>query len=77
MHLLELDYYSRYVEIAQLSPGRSTDTIVHMKSISERHGVPETLTTDNGPQFSGHSFSSFAALYGFVHITTVAAQSFT
>ncbi len=34
------------------------------------HGVPETLVTDNGPQFSGHSFASFAASYGFVHVTS-------
>lgn len=69
-YLLVVDYYSRYVEIAQLSPSRSTDVIVHMKSIFARHGVPETLITDNGPQFSGHSFASFAASYGFVHVTS-------
>ncbi len=61
-YLLVVDYYSRYVEIAQLTPTRSTDVIVHIKSIFARHGVPETLVTDNGPQFSGHSFASS---YGF------------
>lgn len=69
-YLLVIDYYSRYVEIAQLSPTRSTDVIVHMKSIFARHGVPETLITDNGPQFSGRLFESFAALYGFMHATS-------
>lgn len=69
MYLLVVDYYSRYVEIAQLSPTRSTDIIVHMKSIFTCHGVPETIT-DNGPQFSGRLFESFAALYGFMHVTS-------
>ncbi|KAL1265233.1 hypothetical protein QQF64_003260 [Cirrhinus molitorella] len=44
-YLLVIDYYSRYVEVAQLSP---TDVIVHMKSIFAHHGVPETLVTDTG-----------------------------
>ena len=57
------DYYSRYVELAQLSPTRSTDVIVHLKSIFTRHSIPERLITDNGPQFFGHSFASFAALF--------------
>lgn len=69
-YLLVVDYYSRYVEIAQLTPTRSTDVIVHIKSIFARHGVSETLVTDNGPQLSGHSFASFAASYGFVHVTS-------
>lgn len=35
-----------------------------------RHGIPETLISDNGPQFSGQAFAFFAALYGFKHVTS-------
>lgn len=35
-----------------------------------RHGVPETLITDDGPQFSGSAFSALAATYGFSHVTS-------
>ncbi|KAI3374568.1 hypothetical protein L3Q82_021135, partial [Scortum barcoo] len=59
-----------YIEIAQLSPTRSTDVIVHLKSMFARHGIAETLISDNGPQFSGHDMKEFAADYGFEHLTS-------
>lgn len=69
-YLLVVDYYSRYVEIAKLGPTRSSDVIVHLKSMFARHGIPETLISDNGPQFSGQDMHAFAAHYGFVHTTS-------
>ncbi|XP_023806890.1 uncharacterized protein K02A2.6-like isoform X1 [Oryzias latipes] len=51
-YLLVVDYFSRFVEIAQLSYTRSMDVVVHLKSIFARHGIPQVLVTDNGPQFS-------------------------
>ncbi|KAJ8348836.1 hypothetical protein SKAU_G00274250 [Synaphobranchus kaupii] len=42
----------------------------HLKSIFARHGIPETLVTDNGPQFSGMAFAAFAESYGFHHVTS-------
>ncbi len=32
-----------------------------------RHGIPDTLITDNGPQFSSQQFSDFASAYQFEH----------
>lgn len=69
-YLLVVDYMSRYVEIALLSPTRSNDVILHLKSIFARHGICETLVTDNGPQFSGAAFAEFAESYGFHHVTS-------
>lgn len=68
--LLVVDYFSRYVEIAPLSHTKSMDIIVPLKSIFARHGIPEVLMSDNGPQFSGLAFTSFADLFGFRHITS-------
>uniref|UniRef100_H2M3Q2 Integrase catalytic domain-containing protein n=1 Tax=Oryzias latipes TaxID=8090 RepID=H2M3Q2_ORYLA len=69
-YLLVVDYFSRFVEIAQLSYTRSMDVVVHLKSIFARHGIPQVLVTDNGPQFSGSHFQAFAACYGFEHVTS-------
>lgn len=68
-YLLIIDYYSRYVEISRLSHTKSTDIIIRLKSIFARRGIPEILMLDNGPQFSGQAFTSFATTYGFRHIT--------
>ena len=63
-YLLVVDYYSRYVEIAKLTPTRSQDVIVHLKSIWSRHGVPENFFSDNGPQYSSQQFKDFAVPTG-------------
>lgn len=69
-YLLEVDYYSRYIEIIKTSITTSAGIINDLKSIFARHGVPEILITDNGPQFTSSSFSSFATDYDFRHVTS-------
>ena len=69
-YLLVIDYYSRYIEIARLPNATSSDVITHMKSLVARHGVPESLTSDNGPQYAADQFKSFAKEYGFTHLTS-------
>lgn len=59
-YLLVVNYFSRYVEIAYICPTRGTDVIVHLKSTFVQHGIPETLTIENRPQFSGHEMKEFA-----------------
>ena len=41
-----------------------------MQSIFARHGIPEVLVSDNGPQYSSEMFSQFARQYGFQHVTS-------
>ena len=48
----------------------SLETIGHMKSIFARHGIPELLVSDNGPQYSSIEFQKFVIDYGFKHITS-------
>ena len=69
-YLVVVDYYSRYIKLSKLENTTSTAVINHMKSIMARHRVPETLISDNGPQFSSKEFSAFAKDYGFSQITS-------
>jgi len=69
-YLLVIDYYPRFIEIARMSTATSSDVINHLKSIFARHGIPESLTSDNGPQYSAELFSTFAKDYGFTHLTS-------
>ena len=48
----------------------STCTIAALKNIFARHGIPEIVRSDNGPQCSSHEFSDFAKSYQFQHITS-------
>ena len=69
-YLVLVDYYSRYVELARLFSTTSNATIRAMKPIFARHGVPETLISDNGPQYIAEEFQEFANDYDFSHITS-------
>ena len=69
-YLVVIDYYSRYIELAKLSSLTSSSIINHLKSIFARHGVPETVMSDNGPQYSAVVFKEFAKEYGFTHVTS-------
>ena len=68
--VLVVDYFSRYFEIAPLRNETSEDVVEHMKSIFARHGIPETVISDNGPQYSASSFSKFSEEWGFTHLTS-------
>ena len=41
-----------------------------MQSIVSRHGIPETVISDNGPQLSSAAFADFAAKWEFSHVTS-------
>ena len=68
-YLLIVDYYSRYIEVAKLNHSTAEEVILHCKSIFARHGIPEEVITDNGPQFIAELFSEFTRNYQFSHIT--------
>ena len=47
----------------------STAIISALKSIFSQHGIPETLMSDNGPQYTAREFQEFSSNYHFHHIT--------
>ena len=51
-----MDYFSHYPEVMKLSSTTSGGVINALKSIFGRHGIPEALISDNGPQFNSHEF---------------------
>lgn len=68
--LVTADSYSDFVEVDILK-STSTATIVECcKRNFARHGVPEVVVSDNGPQFDNASFRKFAQDWEFVHSTS-------
>ena len=41
-----------------------------MKAHFARYGIPDTVISDNGPQFSSEEFQHFSKRWGFKHITS-------
>ena len=54
----------------QLTSTTSAAVIRTLKSVFSRHGIPETVRSDNGPQYSSKEFAQFASSYEFNHITS-------
>ncbi|XP_028413782.1 uncharacterized protein K02A2.6-like [Dendronephthya gigantea] len=57
--LVIIDYYSRYYEVVIM---RSTVTDKIIESLEEvfcRYGLPESITSDNGPQFISSEFKAY------------------
>jgi len=65
-----VDYYSRYIEIQKLTALTSAAVINSVKSIFARHGVPETVISDNARYYTSQEFTLFASEYGFKHLTS-------
>ena len=70
-YLIMTDYFSGFPEVLLLNKGAghgtSELTIEKMKSIFARHGIPEELISDGGPQFNSSAFEQFAKSWGFQH----------
>ncbi|UYV69971.1 K02A2.6-like, partial [Cordylochernes scorpioides] len=69
-YLVVIDYYSRFPEMIQLDRLTASVVVRSCKSIFARHGIPETVVSDNGTQFgAAREFANFARQYGFTHVT--------
>ena len=68
-YLLVVDYYSKFIEFGRLSDTLSKTIITHTKSIFARHGIPQRVRTNNGPQFISQEHKLFSDKWGFDHIT--------
>ena len=66
-HLIVVDYYSRYPEVAELQNTRAATVISKMKSFFSHHGIPTEVVSDSGTQYTAEEFQSFAKTYGFIH----------
>ena len=69
-YLLAVDYFSRYVEIANLHIQTSGSIINHLKSIMAFHSICEYFHSDGGTYFTSSAFKVFAMQYSFNIVTS-------
>ena len=70
-YLVTVDYYSNYWEVDRMeSSTTSKAVILKLKQQFARHGIPNTVFSDNGPQFDSDEFRRFAREWEFSHVTS-------
>ena len=71
-HFLIMLYYlhSKWLEVATSCHVTSNTVITFLKNIFYRHGLPEVVICDNGPQFRSAEFAVFLKALGIQHNCT-------
>eukprot|EP00118_Oscarella_pearsei_P021946 m.250166 g.250166 ORF g.250166 m.250166 type:complete len:454 (+) comp40312_c0_seq1:2745-4106(+) len=69
-HVIIADYYSNYFEVDVLKNTVAISVIHKLKGQFARHGIPDVVVSDNGPQFANAEYRSFAKEWGFQLITS-------
>ena len=73
--LVAVDYFSDYLEI-DLLPDTTASTVINcLQQHFSRHGIPDVVISDNGPQFRSAEFNAFATEWEFEHLTSSAYHS--
>lgn len=66
-YLVAVDYYSRYFEIMHLPDMTSRTTILKLKALFGRYGIPYEVRSDGAKQFVCKEFAEFSSTYNFKH----------
>ena len=69
-YMIITDNYSFYPEVLKLPNTCASSVIECHKTVFARHGTPDVLMTDNGPQYTATEFKTFSKSWDFQHITS-------
>ena len=69
-YLITADSHSGYFEVDHLKDIRAETVITLLKKNFARHGIPDTLITDSGSQYTSEEFRRFKASWEFEHLTS-------
>ncbi|KAG8196623.1 hypothetical protein JTE90_014180 [Oedothorax gibbosus] len=70
MFLVIVDAHSKWLEVYPMKSTTTFKTIESLRDCFARFGLPVTLVSDNGPQFTSHEFKTFMNSNGIKHKTT-------
>ncbi|KIH64332.1 integrase core domain protein [Ancylostoma duodenale] len=69
-YLVVVDAFSKWPEMIEMSNSSATKTVKALKSLFARYGLPQTIVSDNGTQFTSEQFKAMCDEGGIVHIKT-------
>ncbi|XP_042143933.1 uncharacterized protein LOC121834249 [Ixodes scapularis] len=70
MILVVVDAATKWIEAVPMRQASTSSTIASLRSIFARFGVPRTIVTDNGTQFTSEEFAIFAKNNNIAHLRT-------
>lgn len=62
-----IDVFTKYGQAYNLQDGTAISILQALLKFCTHHGVPLTIITDNGPEFTNQLFSEFIRLYKVIH----------
>jgi len=71
-YLVVVDAYSKLPEVVKMNSTTVRTTITTWRDIFSRHGLPEIIVSDNGPQFIAKEFQQFCSNNGILLCTSAA-----
>jgi transposase InsO family protein len=63
-----VDAFSKYPEVVPVPNITTRQTVNVLRKLYSQHGVPETIVSDNGPQFTAQDFKEFCKANAITHI---------
>ena len=69
-YLITVDFYSDYWEVDRMEDTTSQTVINYTKKQFARHGIPQRIVTDNGPQFVSAEYRKFTRDWDIDHVTS-------
>ena len=74
-YLLTVAYYSDFFEVDRLETAKASEVIRKLKGHFARYGIPQVLTSDNGPPYDSQQFEVFIQRYDSEHYNSSPAYA--
>ena len=74
-YLITIDYRRNFWEADRLLDSNASTVILELKSHYARHGIPDQVMSNNGPQFVSTEFATFAKTWEFDHLPSSPGNS--
>ncbi|KAM7298142.1 uncharacterized protein ISCGN_018766 [Ixodes scapularis] len=70
MLLVVVDSHTKKIEAVPMKSANGVTTVEALRTVFSTFGLPETIVSDNGPQFTCEEFGKFLRLNNIVHLRT-------
>ncbi|KAK2155442.1 hypothetical protein LSH36_240g02048 [Paralvinella palmiformis] len=68
MFLVAADSHSKWLQVLIMNSTTAENTVTGLRKLFAAYGLPESMVSDNGPQFTSEEFEPFLKLNGVKHV---------